>query len=102
MAHSKWALIMGSQRTHIILPEELIAEIDAMVGPRGRSAFLVETARTELRRRRLLAFLKDDQPAWTEANHPELAAGSGPWVKQLRAEGDKRLSKTARPAKKSK
>ena len=36
---------MGSQRAHIILPQELIEEIDAVVGPRGRSAFLVETAR---------------------------------------------------------
>jgi metal-responsive CopG/Arc/MetJ family transcriptional regulator len=44
---------MGSQRAHIILPQELIEEIDAVVGPRGRSAFLVETARAELRRRPL-------------------------------------------------
>jgi hypothetical protein len=48
MAHYKWGYATGSQRTHTILPQELIEEIDAVVGPRGRSAFLVETARAEL------------------------------------------------------
>lgn len=91
---------MGSHRTHVILPQELIAEIDAVVGPRGRSAFLVETARAELRRRRLLAFLNDDQPAWADSNHPEPSAGSNAWVKQLRAEGERRLSKALHPARK--
>ena len=92
---------MASQRTHIILPEELIEEIDAVVGPRGRSAFLVETARAELRRRRLLAFLQDERPAWKAEDHPELAAGSAAWIKALRTESDQqpsnpRLTKPAR------
>ena len=80
---------MGSQRAHILLPEELIAEIDAEVGPRGRSAFLVETARAELRRRRLLTFLRSDQPAWREEDHPELQDGSAAWVRKLRQESDR-------------
>ena len=57
---------MGTQRTHIVLPEGLVAEIDSLVGPRGRSAFLVETARAELRRRRLVAFFSRTEPAWTD------------------------------------
>ncbi len=90
---------MGSQRAHIILPQELIEEIDAVVGPRGRSAFLVETARAELRRRRLLTFLRDDQPAWSEKNHPELSSGVGEWVKRIRSEGEKRVPKTRTPGR---
>ena len=90
---------MGSQRAHIVLPQELIEEIDSVVGPRGRSAFLVETARAELRRRRLLTFLQDDQPAWSEKDHPELAAGAGAWVRHLRSESEKR--KATRPAKRT-
>ena len=81
---------MGSQRAHIVLPDELIREIDSVVGPRGRSAFLVETARAELRRRRLLSFLRDQKPAWKEADHPELVAGTKAWVKNVRAESEKR------------
>ena len=76
---------MGSQRAHIVLPEELIEEIDSLVGPRGRSAFLVETARAELRRRKLLAFLRSDRPAWQAQSHPELASGTRAFVKRLRA-----------------
>jgi hypothetical protein len=34
---------MGSQRAYIVLPGELIEEIDSLVGPQGRSAFLAET-----------------------------------------------------------
>ncbi len=93
---------MGSQRTHIILPQELIEEIDAVVGLRGRSAFLVETARAELRRRRLLAFLQDDQPAWEDKDHPELAVGTKGWVKKLRSESETRIPKSRRSVKQAK
>jgi hypothetical protein len=101
MAHLEWHLIMGSQRAHIVLPEDLIEEIDQLVGPRGRSAFLVETARAELRRRRLLAFLRDEQPAWGEKDHPELEAGPVAWVRSIRSESEKRIPKASRPARKT-
>ncbi|HEY0796633.1 MAG TPA: hypothetical protein VGD64_12715 [Acidisarcina sp.] len=75
---------MQLKRAHIVLPEELIQEIDLAVGPRGRSAFVVETAQAELRRRRLLSFLRDKRPAWKDEDHPELAQGAGEWVRSLR------------------
>jgi metal-responsive CopG/Arc/MetJ family transcriptional regulator len=75
---------MSVQRAHILLPEDLIAEIDALVGPRGRSAFLAETARAELRRRNLLSVLESPEPAWKDENHPELAQGTAAWVHQQR------------------
>jgi hypothetical protein len=81
---------VGSQRAHVVLPQDLIEEIDSVVGPRGRSAFLVETARAELRRRKLLSFLGDDQPAWNDKDHPELAAGADVCVRRVRSEMDKR------------
>jgi hypothetical protein len=92
---------MGSQRAHIVLPQDLIEEIDQIVGPRGRSAFLVETARAELRRRRLLAFLRDERPAWNEKDHPELEAGAGEWVKSLRSESERRIPKAGRPGRRA-
>lgn len=102
MAHLEWAILMGAQRAHIILPQELIREIDSLVGPRGRSAFLVETARAELRRRRLLSFLRDDKPAWTAKDHPELASGVGAWVKRLRKESEARVHRRSRAEKRTK
>jgi hypothetical protein len=77
-----------SRRAHILLPEDLLREIDALVGPRGRSAFLVETARNEVRRYRLLQFLQSEDPAWKDENHPELADGAGNWVRKLRTENE--------------
>jgi hypothetical protein len=61
------------RRAHILLPEDLLREIDALVGSRGRSAFLVGAARNEVRRRRLLQFLQSDKPAWNDRDHPQLA-----------------------------
>jgi hypothetical protein len=76
------------RRAHIVLPEDLLLEIDALVGPRGRSAFLVETARNEVRRHRLLQFLQSTDPAWKDQDHPELADGADHWVRKLRAENE--------------
>jgi hypothetical protein len=93
---------MGSQRAHIVLPQDLIEEIDLVVGPRGRSAFLVETARAELHRRRLLSFLRSDQPAWKEQDHPEFGRGSTLWVKKLRRQSEGRApapKRTRKPTK---
>jgi len=80
-------------RTHILLPEDLVREIDSLVGPRGRSAFLVETARNEVRRKKLLQFLDSNEPAWKEKNHPELAQGAAEWVRKMRAESDRATRK---------
>lgn len=80
---------MKTKRAHVLLPQDLVREIDAIVGPRGRSAFLVETAREAIRRRRLLRFLEDDTPAWKDEDHPELSRGAAAWVRQLRRENER-------------
>jgi hypothetical protein len=84
---------MATLRTHIVLPAELAKELDELVGPRGRSAFLVETAAKEIKRRKLLAFLESDEPAWRDENHPELVEmGTAEWVRSLRGEPSVRLA----------
>jgi len=88
-----------NQRTHIYLPQDLLREIDAIVGKRGRSWFLVETAREAVRRRKLLHFLGDDNPAWNDSQHSELAQGSAAWVRKLRQESESRSEKRTRRAK---
>jgi hypothetical protein len=40
-------------RTHVIMPRELVASIDRLVGRRARSRFLVEAAEEKLSRLRL-------------------------------------------------
>ena len=88
----------STQRAHILIPIDLLREIDAIVGPRGRSAFLLETAREEVRRRKLLRFLESDDPAWQERDHPEMRKDSAQWVQKMRAESETRVA-VARPAK---
>ena len=73
-----------SRRAHVILPEDLVREIDSIVGSRGRASFLVETAREAIRRRKLLRFLESDEVVWKGADHPELSRGAAAWVKKLR------------------
>lgn len=84
---------MPTKRAHVLLPDDLLREIDQLVGPRGRSAFLVETARTEVRRQKLLHFLENGgrvvkEPVWKEKDHPELAEGADAWVRKVRRESD--------------
>jgi hypothetical protein len=78
-----------TQRAHILIPGDLLREIDALVGPRGRSAFLLETARQEVQRRKLLRFLESQQPAWA-GDHPELDGGAAAYVQQLRQQSERR------------
>jgi len=75
-------------RTHVILPDDVVAAIDELVGQRGRSSFLAEAAREAIKRRRLQVFLESDQAAWKSKDHPELAEGAGAFVRAMRQGGE--------------
>ena len=83
---------MVRKRTHVVLPEALLADIDKLVGQRGRSAFFEEVLQKEVRRRLLLEIL-NGPPIWKIEDHPELADGSEAWVRKLREESDQRLNR---------
>ncbi len=79
-------LTMNRKRAYVFLPNDLLAEVDALVGPRGRSAFLTEVVREELNRRRLLQFLSGPEPLLKDEDYPDFKAGAELWVRQLRDE----------------
>jgi metal-responsive CopG/Arc/MetJ family transcriptional regulator len=81
-----------NRRTHVVLSDQLIKEIDSVVGTRQRSSFLTQAAEKELVRRRQLQAL-DSLEAWNEKDHPELKKGSAKYVRNLRREYDQRLEK---------
>jgi metal-responsive CopG/Arc/MetJ family transcriptional regulator len=83
----------ASKRAHIVLPADLAAEIDTLVGKRGRSAFLAEIARDEIMRRKQRDALKTSAGAWRDKDHPELKQGSASWVRKMRAESEQRFQK---------
>lgn len=85
---------VATLREIIELPVELVKDIDALVGEAKRGDFLVETAQKEVKRRKLLAFLANEEPAWRDEDHPDLADfGSAEWVRQLRSRPNARLAR---------
>jgi hypothetical protein len=86
---------MTAKRTHVVLSEQLVKDIDKLVGSRQRSRFLTQAAEKELMRLRQIEALKDAAGAWKDGDHPELKQGAARWVKKLRQESEHRL-KSAR------
>jgi hypothetical protein len=86
-----WDFIMSARRTHIIIPEPLVNEIDRLVGKRGRSEFLAQAAEKELRRLQQIRALESVAGVWKDKDHPELKGGTARWVKELRKESEGRM-----------
>ena len=84
---------MNTKRTHIVIPQQLVAEIDTIVGKRGRSAFLTQAAEKELMRLRQIKALESAAGSWKDKDHPELKEGAAKWVKKLRQEYDEHFEK---------
>ena len=89
--HNKGVARTVTKRAHVILPVDVVADIDKLVGKRGRSAFLTEVARDEIQRRQQRSALKNAAGAWKDEDHPELAQGSAAWVREMRAESESRF-----------
>ncbi len=83
-----------NKRTHVVLSEELVREIDTLVGSRHRSSFLTQAAERELTRLRQMKALKELVP-WKDKDHPELKQGAAGYVRKLRAEYERRFQNTA-------
>jgi hypothetical protein len=74
--------------TNLSLPAELVAQVDEIAGPRGRSAWIEEVVRRAVRRERfyrvgrsLAGSLKaEDYPHWRTSE--DVVA----WVREMRAE----------------
>jgi metal-responsive CopG/Arc/MetJ family transcriptional regulator len=84
---------MNTKRTHIVIPRQLVAETDTLVGKRSRSAFLTQAAEKELLRLRQIKALEGAAGAWADEDHPELKQGAAKWVKKLRREYEQRFAK---------
>ncbi len=80
-------------RTHVVIPRELVASIDRIVGHRGRSQFLADAAAEKLARMRLSQAAKQaagslanvDVPGW------ESSEAAAEWVRASRSADDARL-----------
>ena len=86
----------SNRRAHVILPIDLVADIDKLVGKRGRSAFLTELAQREIKLRHQRQALREAAGAWKSEDHPELAEGSDAWIREIRSLDSRRFEELER------
>ncbi|MBM3924994.1 MAG: hypothetical protein FJ320_03260 [SAR202 cluster bacterium] len=85
-------------RTHLILPDDLVKQVDATVGKRKRSRFVEEAVREKLRREALLAALSATAGMLSAEDHPQWAASkqAAAWVRESRRRDEYRSEKPTR------
>jgi hypothetical protein len=83
-------------KTHLAIPEDLLAEVDQIAGKRRRSLFIAEATREKLERARFLNVLETTGGAWSAKMHPELktAGGVESYVREKRQQYRKRQKRT--------
>ena len=87
---------MSSRGARIVLPADLLQEIDELVGIGARTEFITGLARREVQRLRLLRFLGEKPPGWDLERHPELKDGAAQWVESIRRDGEPTNGETHR------
>jgi hypothetical protein len=77
-------------RAHVVLPEEMIEEIDCLAGKRGRSHFIEEAVADKLRRARMLKLLENPPPPLDPLEYPEWSTPEkvSQWVHDSRRRDD--------------
>lgn len=85
-------------RTHLILSEELVRQIDAMVGRRKRSRFVEEAVREKVRRDALVAALQATTGVLSSDEHREWSTSkkAAAWVRESRLRDDRRFERLGR------
>ena len=75
-------------RTNLMLPPELVAEVDRIAGPRNRSRYVAEAVKARLRRDHLKEVWDRSFGILKAEDHPEWATSEMvvEWVRALRAE----------------
>lgn len=75
-----------SVRTNLLLPEDLVEQLDRVAGPRGRSRYVADAVRERLRRDERMAAIKAAAGLWRD--HPLFPTSEAvvEWVRELRRE----------------
>ena len=86
-------------RAHVLLPEDVLQEVDMVAGKRKRSRFVEEAVREKLSRVARALALEETAGAIDLADYPEWETGEkiSAWVKASRREDDQRLSRKVGP-----
>lgn len=78
-------------RAHILVPDDVLLEVDALVGPRHRSEFFVDAVREKLSRVRLLAAAREAVGSLEDVDIPgwESSEAAAEWVRAGRRDTDR-------------
>ena len=77
---------MALARTNLTLPAELLDEVDALAGPRGRSRYVAEAVAQRLRRDRLGQAIHDTAGILAGTKDGMSRRQVSTWVERLRSE----------------
>ena len=80
-------------RTNVLLPEELVEELDQVAGKRKRSRFIVQAIREKLARLKFAEMLTQTAGAWSDENHPEIRTQEdlNRYLRRVRGATDRRV-----------
>jgi metal-responsive CopG/Arc/MetJ family transcriptional regulator len=79
-----------AMRLHITLDEELVDELDELVGPRGRSAFIAESVKESVDRKRRWKLIESAAGAISDTGH-EWDEDPAAWVHAQRRADPRRV-----------
>ena len=73
-------------RTHVVLPDDLVEDVDNLVGKRNRSRFIAEVVAERLRRERLIRAIREGAGSLDMSRHPEWETPEkvAEWIRELR------------------
>ena len=77
---------MTLARTNLTLPEDLLRDVDAVAGPRGRSRYVAEAVRQRLKRDRLRRAVEESAGIFRGTTGELSRAGVTEWIDRLRAD----------------
>jgi metal-responsive CopG/Arc/MetJ family transcriptional regulator len=73
-------------RTNLLLPKELVDEVDRFAGVRGRSRYVADALEQALRRDRLLQVIDQTAGAWAGNTRWKSDSDVVDWVRALRSQ----------------
>jgi metal-responsive CopG/Arc/MetJ family transcriptional regulator len=79
---------MALARTNVTLPEDLLREVDALAGPRGRSQFVADAVSAKVKRERLRRALDETRGALVGRPGYMGPDEAYRWIRSMRDEDD--------------
>lgn len=79
-------VVRMTMRTNLLLPKDLVDEVDHFAGPRGRSRYVAEALADRLRRDRLREAMEATAGAWRDHSLFPTSEAVVAWVRERRAE----------------